>query len=169
MCQKIICAVGERKFKSESYIDAFLRGKDNMFVAHELTSDEYISSETELAVTLRLLAGGDFYDLGVIFNISFEHCDQIIYSVLKDWIIDRNIDKIDMEDYLDNLDEIKSVSRGVTKRFSGIFKEAIGAIDGWLVRISRPSLSKDGERNLTSYYSRKGFYALNANLLRGVG
>ena len=107
MCQKIICAVGERKFKSESYIDAFLRGKDNMFVAHELTSDEYISSETELAVTLRLLAGGDSYDLGVIFNISFEHCDQIIYSVLKDWIIDRNIDKIDMEDYLDNLNEMK--------------------------------------------------------------
>ena len=135
LCSKIICAVGESQFKSESYIDAFLRGKDKMFDTHEHTSGGYISGETKLAVTLRLLAGGDSYDLGVIFDISFKHCEQIMYSVLEHWIIDTNISKIDMEDYLDNIFEMQTVSKGFSQRSNGILKGAIGAIDGWLVRI----------------------------------
>ena len=82
LCQTITCAVGESAFKAESYIDAFLRGKDTMFDAHEYTSGGYISGETKLAITLRLLAGGDSYDLGVIFDISYKHCEKILYYVL---------------------------------------------------------------------------------------
>ena len=67
LCQKIIVAVGESSFRSESYIDAFLKGKDQMYQAHEITSGGYISGEVKVAITLRLLAGEDSYDLGVIF------------------------------------------------------------------------------------------------------
>ena len=42
-----------------------------------------------------------------------------------------------------------------------LLKGAIGSLDGWLVRIIRPSLWRDGIQNVTSFYSRKGFYALN--------
>ena len=67
--QRIICSIGERKFKSEAYIDAFLKGKDNMYDANEKTSGGYISGEVKLGITLRLLAGGDAFDLGIIFDI----------------------------------------------------------------------------------------------------
>ena len=165
LCQKITCGVGEKVFKSECYIDAFLRGKDKMFNAHECTSGGYISGETKVAVTLRILAGGDSYDLGVIFDISYKHCEKIMYDVLLNWIIATGIGKIDMENYLDDLAEMKSVSHGFSKRSNGILKGAVGAIDGWLVRIGKPSMYKDGQKNPTSFFSRKGFYALNVHVI----
>ena len=45
LCQNIITNVGESKFKSESYIIAFLKGQDRMFIAHGKTSGGYISGE----------------------------------------------------------------------------------------------------------------------------
>ena len=165
LCHKIACAVGDRQFKSESYIDAYLRGKDLMFDAHECTSGGYISGETKVAVTLRILAGGDSYDLGVIFDITSKHCEKILYEVLEHWIIATVIGKIDMEDYLNDLSEMKFVSNGFSKRSNGLLSGAIGAIDGWLVRIGKPSMHKDGQKNPTSFYSRKGFYALNVQCI----
>ena len=165
LCQKITCSIGEKAFKSESYIDAFLRGKDKMFKAHEFTSGGYISGETKVAITLRLLAGGDSYDIGVIFDISYKHCEKIFYHVLLSWIINTGIGKIDMENYLDDLAEMKSVSHGFSKRSNGILKGAVGAIDGWLVRIGKPSMYRDGMKNPTSFFSRKGFYALNVQVI----
>ena len=44
-------------------------------------------------------------------------------------------------------------------------KGAIGAIDGWLVRIVRPRFNLDGIKNATSFFSRKGFYALNVQAI----
>ena len=38
-------------------------------------------------------------------------------------------------------------------------------MDGWLVRIQRPSLWRDGVLNVTSFFSRKGFYALNVQVI----
>ena len=35
LCSNITTLVGEKEFKSESYIDAFLADKDRMFMAHE--------------------------------------------------------------------------------------------------------------------------------------
>ena len=100
LCQAIIAAVGEREFCSELYINAFLREKDNMYIAHEKTSGGYISGEIRLAITLRLLAGGDSYDLGVIFDISSRTCERILYEVLENWIINTKIGEINIEDCL---------------------------------------------------------------------
>ena len=156
LCQKIICGIGEKAFKSESYINAFLRGKDQMFNAHERTSGGYISGETKVAISLRLLAGGDSYDLSVMFDISYKHCEKIFYDVLLHWIINTGIGSINMENYLDDLEEMKTVSHGFSKRSNGILKGAIGAIDGWLVRISKPSMQRDGQKNPTSIFLERG-------------
>ena len=81
LCSRIIISIGEKSFKSESYIDAFLKGKDRMFDAHEKTSGGYISGETKLCITLRLLASDDVNDLGVLFDISPNHCAVLILDV----------------------------------------------------------------------------------------
>ena len=82
LCETIIDKVGEKNFKSEAYINTFLIGHDSMFDAHLLTSGGYISGEVKLAVTLRLLAGGSCYDLGVIFDITPNYCNKIMFYVL---------------------------------------------------------------------------------------
>ena len=83
LCSRIIISIGEKNFKSESYIDAFLKGKDSMFDAHEKTSGGFISRETKVGITLRLLAGGDINDLGVLFDITPNHCTLLMLVVLK--------------------------------------------------------------------------------------
>ena len=165
LCSRIIRSVGEKKFKSESYIDAFLKGKDCMFEAHEKTCGGYISGETKVGITLRLLAGGDINDLGVIFDITANYCTIIMLDVLKHWISETDIGKIKMYDYLDDDEALKKCSEGFSIRSNGILKGAIGALDGWLVRIQRPSFFRDGILNVTSFFSRKGFYALNVQVM----
>ena len=39
--QRVIVGVGESKFKSEAYIDAFLKGKDQMYDANVKTTGGY--------------------------------------------------------------------------------------------------------------------------------
>ena len=57
------------------------------------------------------------------------------------------------------------VSRGFSKRSNGILQGPIGTIDGWLVKIIRPSVTVDGIENIVGFFSRKGFYALNCQVL----
>ena len=50
------------------------------------------------------------------------------------------------------------------KRSHGSLKGAVGAIDGWLVRVVHPSYRRDGFKHVMSF-SRKGFYALNVQCI----
>ena len=56
-------------------------------------------------------------------------------------------------------------SKGFSQRSNGIFKGAIGALDGWLVQIIKPSYFRDGFKNVTGFFSRKDFYALNVQCI----
>ena len=56
---------------------------------------------------------------------------------------------------------MKRVSDGFARRSNGVLSGAIGAIDGWLVKIVRPSCRLDNIKNIVGFFSRKGFYALN--------
>ena len=172
LCLKIIDGVGERNFKSEAYIEANLQYEPlhydlyrSIHNAHKVTSGGYISGEVKLAIALRMLAGGSSLDLAVIFDVSVSHCRKIFIDVLKDWIIKPNIGLIDIESYLKDENAMRSVSEGFSKRSNGILKGAIGAIDGWLVRITCPSESRDHVKSATTFFSRKGFYALNVQCM----
>ena len=88
-----------------------------------------------------------------------------MFFVLKNWIINTNIGNIDMEGYIANDDAMLKVSEGFSKRSDGVFCGAIGALDGWLVRIIKPSYDRDGITNPTTFYSQKGFYALNVQVI----
>lgn len=70
-----------------------------------------------------------------------------------------------MEGYLDDDDAMSKVSRGFSQRSDGVFIGAIGALDGWLVMILKPSYHRDGILNPSSFFLRKGFYALNIQVI----
>ena len=124
-----IGAIGESVFKSQHYIDAFLVGS-KMYDAHVLSSCGYMSGEVKLAITIRLLAGGDALDLAVIFDIYPSHLQKIMKEVLMYWIIIPNIGKINMMKYLNDIEAMNKVSQGFAKRSNGVLKGCIGAIDG---------------------------------------
>ena len=165
LCNTIIAGVGEKAFKSEAYIDAFLKGKNYMYDANVATTGGYIAGEVKLAITLRLLAGGDALDIGVIFDVYPGHIGTIVYHVLSDWVKGLNIGKIDISKYLNDVNAMSIVSEGFAERSNGVLKGAIGAIDGWLVRIRAPSWFSDRVSSPITFFSRKGFFALNVQCI----
>ena len=165
LCDKIKISVGENTFKSQIYIDTFLDHPGTIHYANCRTTGGFISGETKLAITIRLLSGGDCMDLGVIFDISSNHCRVIMYEVLEHWINGSKIGGIDIQSYLNDEAALAKVSAGFSQRSDGVLKGAIGAIDGWLVRIQKPSFRMDRIKNSLSFYSRKGFFALNVQCI----
>ena len=132
-----------------------------MHDANVLTTAGYISGEIKLAVTIRLLAGGDGMDLAVILYIYPSHINTILYKVLLHWIIKLNIGKMDIMKYVGDKEAMKRVSDGFSRQSNGGLKGDIGAINGWLVNIQRPTFWYDSLTNPVSFYSRNGYYVLN--------
>ena len=157
LSDKIKINVGESKFKSQVYIDTFLNYPGSIYQANCETTGGFISGEVKLAITIRLLAGGDCLDLGVMFDISSAHCNTIMYEVLNNWINKTKIGDIDIYAYLNNEIALKKESEGFSKRSNGVLVGAIGAIDGWLVKIQKPSYRLDNIRNTLSFFHRRDF------------
>ena len=57
-----------------------------------------------------------------------------------------------MYDHLEDKAAMQKVSDGFSRRSNGVFKGTIGALDGWLVRIIRPSYWRDGILNITLFF-----------------
>ena len=167
LCNLIKTKVGEKEFKSESYIDGFLVDKDSMYMTHAKTSGGYISGEVKVGIALRILAGGNPYDLGVLFDIYPKHCNLIMFEVLSKWIIHPKIGGIDFYRFINDNEAMRKVSDGFSKRSNGVLKGVIGALDGWLVRIERPSLWKDGIKNVTSFFFKKRILCVKCTMYSG--
>ncbi len=59
---------------------------------------------------------------------------------------------------------MRAVALQFTQSSRGVINGCIGALDGWLVKIKKPS-QRDGVENPQSFYSRKGFYAINTQVI----
>ena len=138
-------------FKSEVYISTFLDYPVNIYYDSRETTGGFISDKVKLAIAIRFLAGGDAMDLGVMFDISYGHCRVIILEVLKRWINATDIGHIDIESYLNDETDSAKVSKGFSKRSNGVLTGAIGAIDGCLVKIQKPSWRFDRIQNILSF------------------
>lgn len=167
LCHKIEHNVGEAQFKSEAYLrnlkqstDVGDKKKISIMKCHEESTGGFISGEVKLALTLRILAGGSYLDLALLFDTSSSHAYAIFHDVIKKWICDDKLVKISGIDYVNDEERLSEVATVFARRSNGLLAGCIGAIDGWLVKIIKPRL-KDGVKNPGSFYSRKGFYALN--------
>ena len=68
ICHTIIGTIDENKFRSQAYIDEFLKECEFFCDAHVFASGEYISGEINLAITIRLITGGDALDPAIVFD-----------------------------------------------------------------------------------------------------
>ena len=131
-----------------------------MHDANTKATGGYIHGEVKLAITLRLLDGGDALDLGVMFDITPDHCTKIMHYVLVHWVIKANIGDINMIKYLGDKNAISKASTDFSKRYNGVLIGAIGTLDGRLVRVVRPGF-RSFVTNPVSFFSSKGFNTRN--------
>ena len=165
LCSDIEHAVGSEKFCSEFFLENEQK-KTNIFSAHSATSGGFIPGEIKLAITLHVLAGGSYLDIASIFSVSITYVHTICSNVLQQWICQDEIWNFDFLEVLEDEKKMYNISRCFAMGQSGgILAGVIGALDGWLVRIHCPNKTKDNVNNPGTYYSRKGFYALNVQVI----
>lgn len=180
-CFKLLCirirnTVGEEEFKSEEYLRTqqnmendetpINNKKRKMFYARTFNPGECICGEVKLAITLRLLAGGSYLDIAAFYCTGYTYTYQIFHDTIRKWICNDKVISFEGLAYFDNIEKMQQESRKFQKCGShgGIFSGVVGALDGWLVKIRRP---RDDDRagHIGSYFSRKGFYAINVQAI----
>ncbi len=169
LCNKIEEYVGPQEFKRERFIhDLEAQERNNsktMIHLHRMTTGSFVSGEIKIAVTLWLLAGGSYLDLSLLFGISIGHIYKIFHMVIDKWFLDDQLVTIDGVGYCMDERKMECFARGFCETSDGVFASCIGAIDGWLIKIKKPSVKRDGVNNPASYYSRKGFYGVNVQVI----
>ena len=149
LCKRIEKNVGQSTFKSEQYLLQLCKGsidqrkQRKMNHAHGKSTGGFVSGEVKLALTLRLLAGGTYMDLALLYEVGMTYAYEILHEVVYNWINDERLIIINGEDYLNDDKRMATVANDFATRSQNLFKGAIGALDGWLVKVKRPTKLRD--------------------------
>ena len=168
LCMTIKKHVGENEFKSEAFLtnEANYNSKmSHVIRAMKKATGGFVCGEVKLAITLRILAGGSYLDVSDIFHVVPTSCFPMFHKTIKEWICDNPHHDIDIKKYLNDNDAMNRTAFKFGQTSNGLFRNVIGALDGWLVKIICPSMSCDEMKNQGQYHSRKGFYALNVQVI----
>jgi DDE superfamily endonuclease len=113
--------------------------------------------DAKLSMTLRWLAGGSYLD------ISFAHCvsTSAFFHVLDETICDLDV-ALSLEFLFRDVEYLERVSAGFTRGKSPI-SGCVGCIDGIAIRIVEPCVGTTA--NPSTYFNRKGFFALNVQAM----
>jgi len=103
-------------------------------------------------------------DLAILFETGFSYPYEIFHDVINNWILDDKLVKINGIEYCCDDERMKEVALQFARSSNGVLNGCIGALDGWIVKILRPS-NRDRVRNPKSFYSRKGFFGINVQAI----
>ena len=98
--------------------------------AHMKSTGGFISGEVKLALTLRLMAGGSYMDLALLYETGFTYSYEIFHDVLSNWINDDKLVNINGEEYLNDEARMVKVANDFAIGSNGLITGAIGALDG---------------------------------------
>lgn len=170
LCKDIERNIGPEKFKSEIFIEGLENGthgsdaQRRMHNAKKADGNGFLSGEIKLAIALRMLAGGSYLDLALIFDIATTSPYEIFHDVLENWICKDYITDFSARTYLSDVHRMRAVSARFAEQSRDIFTGCIGALDGWLVKIKKPT-DKDNVSDPGDFFCRKGFYSINVQVI----
>jgi len=141
-----------------------VNGARNIVVAHDSSTGGMISGEVKLALTLRVLGGGTYMDMAMVFEMSFNHAHKVFKEVVRYWLTNESFYPINGVEYVNDDAMMNEVAMQFSNASNGVINGCIGALDGWVVKIQKPS-RKDNILNATSFYSRKGYFAVNVQAI----
>lgn len=122
------------------------------------SSGSSISNKTRLAVTLRWLAGGSHSDLCFAFGISstsFFKEDGVLWETIRALDAEYNLSFP-----LDSISTLQCLGDEFGRYSNGAMQNAVGAIDGLVIRTRCPFLSETS--NPMHFRNRKGTFGLLA-------
>jgi hypothetical protein len=138
---------------------------NNIIHAHRKSTGGMICGEVKLAVTLRTLGGGSYLDMAMVFKSSFNHAIKLIVEVVYMWLCHSEFYPINGIAYVQDEERMAAVATQFAQSSGGIINGCIGALDGWVVKIKKPTRDKDNVSEPSSFYSRKGYFGLNVQCI----
>lgn len=172
LCNRIEASVGKDVFLSERFLNGEIGDMQyyrlhKMKHAHEYSTGGFISGEIKVAITLRLLSGASYQDLGLLFVTSYSNIYRIFHYVIENWINNDGVMKIDCYNELSDVEAMKKAAKTFAThgKNEGIFGGIIACLDGWLVKIKCPMLNGDCVKNQGSFFCTKGYYAINVQAM----
>ncbi len=103
-------------------------------------------------------------DLALIFETNPSYAISVFHKVIQEWILDDRLIKINGMEFCQDLDRMNDVALQFVSRSSGKIGGCIGAIDGWIVKIQRPS-KQNNVMDPKSFYSRKDFFGISVQAI----
>ena len=169
LCNDIEGIVGEESFKSEEYLSSITNKTmtdlmANIFHAHLRSTGGVISGEIRLAITLRILGGGTYMDMALLMETSFNHAHNIVKETVCNWLTHPAFYPIDGIAYCSDDEKMSEVATQFSAASNFVLNGCIGAVDGWVVKVQRLK-NWDGAPDPNSFYSRKGYYAINVQAI----
>ncbi len=95
LCHQIEDNIGPNEFKREAFIQDIeqTERKNSKIIVHVhwVSTGSLISGENLIAILLRILAGGSYLDIAVLFVISTRHMHKIFHTVIDKWFLDNHL------------------------------------------------------------------------------
>ena len=88
---------------------------------HMATTGGIISGEVKLVITLRMLEGGSYLDLGIIFGTGSTHPYTIFHQVVVNWICDDRLVNTSGVEYCNDEDRMNAVAMDVADGSKHLF------------------------------------------------
>ena len=95
--------------------------------------------------------------MALLYETGESYSHLIFHDVIENWILDDRLVKINGIDFVNDEERLEKVALQFARNSGGLLTGCIGAIDGWIVKIRKPSL-RDGVSNPGSFFSRKVFW-----------
>ena len=167
LCIRVSNEIGENNFLPQALLDNIDRVYSipyrlkNLMIGRACDFGGDISGEIKLAICIRILAGGSYWDIAPCWGVHSVTIHRV-FRVVLDWFSSIPFGTMDLGEYLRFDDSYgKSVRESIKKGFSvssgGVLDGCIWVLDGWVVKVM--------STGNTSMYSRKGFNGINIQLL----
>jgi hypothetical protein len=137
---------------------------NNIFFAHYYSTGGFISGEVKLALSLCILGGGLYLDVALLFESSFNHTHKIVKYVVNNWLVHESFYPINGVAYCQDDEKIQEVALQFSCASRRVINGCIGALDGWVVKMRKPSRC-NGVENPQSFYSRKGYFGIDVQVI----
>lgn len=78
-------------------------------------------------------------DMALLIDVSFNHMHKIFKHVVMSWLRHPSFYNINCIEYFSDEDRMKEVALQFARGSNGVNGGCIGAVDGWVVKIKKPT------------------------------
>lgn len=151
-CVKIRDQIGKETFRTEAYL----------IENSTASSIPAIAGEIKVALSLRTLAGGSYFDLVPLFAVSTAALYKIFLKFLERVLLTFEFSLVG---WLrgNNWEVLKHLALQFAERGNGVLCGPFAAIDGIAIKVKCPTFNEVPDPG--NYYCRKGFCALNVKAM----